>query len=167
MSEQQEILATFSSMLAAATGDGQRKREAGTKPHWKVDPSHLKAIFSHMHKYFAGEKVDADSGAHPLVHLAWRALALAWQETHPATVGAFSEKTLRAEAENAWNHGRSVFTPEIELRQRRGQVVRHTYGPTPPAIYSGRDAIADALDLPLCGKEGCDVALHQRPLSEV
>jgi hypothetical protein len=80
-SEQDELLDTFREMLKAATGDGGKKRAAGTKPSWKVDPSHLAAVFSHLNAYFHGEKVDPDSGAHPFVHAAWRMLAIAWQET--------------------------------------------------------------------------------------
>lgn len=79
--EQQEILDTFRAMLEAATADGGRKREAGEKVLWKIDPDHTKGLFSHLRKWVEGEEVDADSGSHPLVHLAWRALAIAWQET--------------------------------------------------------------------------------------
>ena len=78
--EQQEILDTFRAMLEAATADGGRKREAGTKVLWKIDPDHTRGLFSHLAKWVEGEEVDADSGSHPLVHLAWRALAIAWQE---------------------------------------------------------------------------------------
>lgn len=39
-------------------------------------------MFSHLSHWKHGELVDPDSLAHPLVHLAWRALAIAWQETH-------------------------------------------------------------------------------------
>lgn len=80
--EAQEILDLFRDMLAVPTGDGASKRAKGTKPHWKVDPGHEAAIFSHLAKWKKGEMVDADSGAHPLVHLAWRALAQAWIETN-------------------------------------------------------------------------------------
>jgi len=79
-SEQDEVVAIFASMLWNATKDGGKKRAAGTKPSWKIDPEHEAAIFSHLSKWKHGELVDADSGAHPLVHLAWRALAIAWQE---------------------------------------------------------------------------------------
>jgi len=82
-SEQNAITAIFAEMLDACTKDGGNKRAAGTKVDWRVDPSHEAAIFSHLNKWKHGEKVDADSGAHPLVHLAWRALAIAYQETHP------------------------------------------------------------------------------------
>lgn len=79
--EQDELLGIFREMLKAPTGDGGAKRLAGSKPSWKVDPSHRKAIFSHLGKWVAGELIDKDSGAHPLVHVAWRCLAQAWQET--------------------------------------------------------------------------------------
>lgn len=81
-SEQTELLHIFLTMLKDATADGGRKRAAGDKPSWRVDPDHERGMFSHLYKWKAGEYVDPDSGAHPLVHLAWRALAIAWQETH-------------------------------------------------------------------------------------
>jgi len=80
--EREVVLETFSSMLAKVTGDGSKKRQAGEKPPWWRDSSHEAAIFSHLNKWKHNEKVDKDSGAHPLVHLAWRALAIAYQETH-------------------------------------------------------------------------------------
>lgn len=98
--EQAEIMFEFQTMLNAASGDGQKKREAGVKVLWKIDPEHEAAMFSHLNKWKHGEQVDPDSGVHPLVHLAWRALAIAWQETHrevrhgrpcPASVGGASE----------------------------------------------------------------------------
>jgi hypothetical protein len=78
--EQAEALREFVLLLQMAMKDGGVKRAAGDKPSWKVDTSHLPAIFSHLNKYMHGEKVDKDSGAHPLVHLACRALMKAWQE---------------------------------------------------------------------------------------
>ncbi len=80
--EQHEVMSIFYDMLAGPTGDGGKKRAAGIKPSWKVDDSHEAAMWSHINKWKHGEKADADSGAHPLVHLAWRALAIAWQETY-------------------------------------------------------------------------------------
>jgi len=79
--EQDVILTEFSKMLVTVTGDGGVKRARGEKPPWWRDPAHEAAIFSHLSKWKHGEKVDKDSGVHPLVHLAWRALAIAWQET--------------------------------------------------------------------------------------
>lgn len=78
--ETAEVLLEFNRRLLAVTGDGRRKREAGSKPHWRVDRSHEGAIFSHLTKWKRGEKRDADSGSHPLVHAAWRCLAIAVQE---------------------------------------------------------------------------------------
>lgn len=80
--EQDVIYETFSAMLRSATKDGGRKRKAGLKPPWWRDPQHEAAIFSHLDKWKHGVLVDPDSGAHPLIHLAWRALAIAYQETH-------------------------------------------------------------------------------------
>lgn len=84
--EQAEVLREFGKMLAQTSRDGGAKRRAGTKPSWKVDPSHLPAVFSHINKWFHGERSDADSGQHPFVHAAWRLLAIAWQETHGGRV---------------------------------------------------------------------------------
>ena len=39
-------------------------------------------MFSHLSKWKHGDLKDKDSGSHPLVHLAWRALAIAYQETY-------------------------------------------------------------------------------------
>jgi hypothetical protein len=79
-SEQDELLDIFRGLLEAVTKDGGRKREKGDKVSWKVDPGHEAGLFSHLSKWKKGELVDPDSGAHPLVHAAWRCLALAWQE---------------------------------------------------------------------------------------
>jgi hypothetical protein len=76
-----EVLGHFNEMLRGVLIDGGKKRAADTKPSWKVDQSHWPAIFSHLNKYMHGEKVDKDSGKHPLVHLACRALMIAFQET--------------------------------------------------------------------------------------
>lgn len=83
--ERADVLARFAEELAKATGDGSKKRQSGEKPPWYEDGSHEAAIFSHLTKWKRGELVDADSGAHPLVHVAWRALAIALTETgnHP------------------------------------------------------------------------------------
>ena len=86
--EQAEVLMIFNDLLRSVTADGGRKRAAGLKPSWKIDESHEAAIFSHLNKWKHGEKVDPDSGVHPLVHLAWRALAVAWQESNNDEVEA-------------------------------------------------------------------------------
>ena len=80
--EREGVINSFTKMLRAVTGDGSKKRQAGEKPPWWNDDSHEGAIFSHITKWKRGEKVDKDSGAHPLVHAAWRALAIAYQETY-------------------------------------------------------------------------------------
>jgi len=81
-SEQGLVNEVFKALLASATGDGGKKRAAGLKPPWWRDPAHEAAIFSHLNKWKRGETVDPDSGAHTLVHFAWRALAIAYQETY-------------------------------------------------------------------------------------
>ena len=75
-------MTVFMNLLRSATKDGGKKRAAGTKPPWWCDDEHEAAMFSHLNKWKHGEQFDKDSGAHPLVHLAWRALAIAYQETH-------------------------------------------------------------------------------------
>lgn len=79
--ERQDVLVRFMSELTKATGDGSKKRQAGEKPPWYEDDSHEGAIFSHLTKWKRGEQVDPDSGAHPLVHAAWRCLAIACAES--------------------------------------------------------------------------------------
>ena len=95
--EREEVLSTFASMLASVTGDGSKKRQAGLKPPWWRDSSHLVALFSHLYKHMRGAQVAPDSKAHPLVHLAWRALAIAYQETYGkvAPRRAFDEEESR------------------------------------------------------------------------
>jgi hypothetical protein len=79
--ERQDILDRFTAELAKVTGDGSKKRQAGEKPPWYEDMSHEGAVFSHLTKWKRGEMVDPDSGAHPLVHAAWRLLAIACRES--------------------------------------------------------------------------------------
>lgn len=79
--EREDILRRFEEELRKVTGDGSRKRQAGEKPPWYEDGSHMGAVFSHLTKYFRGELVDPDSGCHPLVHASWRLLAVACRET--------------------------------------------------------------------------------------
>lgn len=82
-SEQDDIIEEFVKMLRSVTADGGRKRAAGLKPSWKVDGSHREAMYRHLYAWkWERVKVDPDSGAHPLVHAAWRALAVAYRETH-------------------------------------------------------------------------------------
>lgn len=78
--EQHEILGAFLDLLAGPTGDGGNKRAAGTKPLWKVDNSHFAAAERHWDRYRDGERIDKDSGCHPLAHAAWRLLAVAYQD---------------------------------------------------------------------------------------
>ena len=80
--EQAELMQDFIDLLLSPGADGGRKRAAGAKVDWRVDTGHLRAVYSHLGKHAAGERVDADSGAHPLAHCAWRCLAVAWVETH-------------------------------------------------------------------------------------
>jgi hypothetical protein len=97
-SEQDILIEVFVRLLRSATKDGGRKRAAGIKPPWWRDPDHEKAIFSHLNKRMHGELKDADSGAHPYVHLAWRALAIAYQDTYgkrdPVEVLEFAKTTV-------------------------------------------------------------------------
>lgn len=81
MSEGDDLLSRFLEELDKPTSDGAQKRSTGEKPPWYQDASHEAAIFSHLTKWKRGELVDPDSGAHPLVHAAWRCLAIACKET--------------------------------------------------------------------------------------
>lgn len=84
--EQNEILGTFLDLLEGATADGAGKRASGQKVLWKIDPGHEAAMLRHLARWSQeGETADADSGCHPLVHVAWRALAIAWQELDDGT----------------------------------------------------------------------------------
>jgi hypothetical protein len=80
--ERNIVNTTFSNMLSLVTGDGSKKRQKGEKPPWWRDNSHEAAIFSHLNRWKHGEKKDPDSYAHPLIHAAWRMLAIAYQETY-------------------------------------------------------------------------------------
>jgi hypothetical protein len=80
--EREAVLRTFHNLLAVVTGDGSKKRQAGTKPPWWNDDSHEAAMYRHLEKWEAGERHDPDSGIHPLVAVAWRALAVAYIETN-------------------------------------------------------------------------------------
>lgn len=77
--EVKDLHSRFLEELAKASGDGAIKRQTG-KPVWYLDDEHEAAIFSHITKWKRGELVDPDSGAHPLVHAAWRCLAIACRE---------------------------------------------------------------------------------------
>lgn len=90
--EQDVVVKVFADMLWAVTKDGGKKRARGDKPEWWRDGSHEAAIFSHLNKWKHGEKTDKDSGTHPLVHLAWRALAIAYQETNGRVDPALKEE---------------------------------------------------------------------------
>lgn len=81
LSEPDDLIVRFVEELWKATGDGQAKRAQGLKLPWYVDDSHEAAIFSHLARWKRGELEDPDSLAHPLVHVAWRALALALIES--------------------------------------------------------------------------------------
>ncbi len=78
--EQADVLMRFLDELRKPTGDGGNKRAAGSKPPWYLD-THEAQIFSHIAKWKKGETIDPDSGAHTLVHAAWRCLAIACKET--------------------------------------------------------------------------------------
>lgn len=88
--EAKDLQARFFEELKKCTADGQHKRKTG-KPPWYVDPGHEAAMYRHLDVYEAGEKFDPDSGAHPLVAVAWRALAIACTET--GNVPDFSDLT--------------------------------------------------------------------------
>lgn len=76
-----EFLQEANALLAWPTVEGAKKRTGTDRPVWQEDPDHYAAMRRHLARYDAGEKFDADSGCHALVHVAWRCLALAYQET--------------------------------------------------------------------------------------
>lgn len=81
--EVDELHAIFDAMLRQASGDGQTKRQAGLKPLWKDDESHEGALRRHLARWELDRGgLDVDSNAPHLVHVAWRALALAWREAN-------------------------------------------------------------------------------------
>ena len=80
--EQDVVMRAFVGMLQEVTKDGGKKRARGEKPPWWRDGKHEAAIWSHINRWKHGEKMDLDSKAHPLIHCAWRCLAIAWQETY-------------------------------------------------------------------------------------
>ena len=96
--EQEDLLQRFLTELRKPTGDGAKKRSRKEKPPWYVDPSHEAAVFSHLMKWKKGELVDPDSGAHPLVHAAWRLLAIACQETGNVPPNFSAEETNRGDS---------------------------------------------------------------------
>lgn len=112
-SEQDVVMEVFAHMLRSATKDGGRKRAAGTKPPWWRDGGHRAAIFSHLNKYEHGERIDRDSGVHPFVHLAWRALAIAYQETYGQV------DPLRCTVCGGWIHSEGAFVGDGDGRGSR------------------------------------------------
>ena len=60
--EQEEVLRIFGGMLAGPTGDGKKKREAGTKPLWKVDPGHEAAMYRHLDAWEGTEWINSAPG---------------------------------------------------------------------------------------------------------
>lgn len=82
MDEQEDLLKRFTDELRKATADGKTKRGRGEKEPWYIDDTHEDALHRHFFRWAnLGETEDIDSGAHPLVHMAWRALAIACKET--------------------------------------------------------------------------------------
>ena len=79
--ERKKVLDQFTELLAQVTMDGSKKRQRGEKDPWWKD-GHENAMRRHLIRWALGELHDPDSGAHPLVHVAWRALAIAYQETY-------------------------------------------------------------------------------------
>jgi len=101
--ERQDVLDRFYSELWKATGDGSKKRQSGEKPPWYNDDSHEAAIFSHITKWKRGELVDPDSGAHPLVHAAWRCLAIACTETGNVPTSVVVKDLLKQQTQEQSN----------------------------------------------------------------
>jgi hypothetical protein len=81
MTEQEDVLARFMEELRKPTGDGARKRSRNEKPPWYEDDSHHAAAMRHYARWLSGDVIDAESGAHHLVHAGWRLLSIACKET--------------------------------------------------------------------------------------
>ena len=90
-SEQHQMLKEFEKMLRGPIEDGGRKRAAGLKVSWKDDDSHEGAMYRHLNRWAKGETVDEDSGSHPLIHVAVRAMMIAWQEQNPLPEESYTE----------------------------------------------------------------------------
>jgi hypothetical protein len=84
-SEVDDISQSFDALLRQASGDGAKKRAAGTKPIWTEDDTHMGAYYRHIRRWEEGERVDPDSGADPRIHAAWRLLAAVDYERHQAS----------------------------------------------------------------------------------
>lgn len=80
--EQSTLLTVFGQMLQGPTSDGGQKRARGEKSPWWRDKDHEAAMYRHLEGWETGERFDPDNGMHPLVAVAWRALAIAYIETH-------------------------------------------------------------------------------------
>lgn len=80
--EQDVLSRVFTDMLRSVTKDGGHKRARGEKPPWWNDSSHEAAMYRHLEAYETGESFDPDSGAHPLIGMAWRGLAIAYKQTY-------------------------------------------------------------------------------------
>lgn len=78
--EVNEILGWCQNLLEGVFADGARKRAAGIKPLWKIDPGHYAASERHRVKHDDGERYDTDSGCHHKTHEAARCLMIAYQE---------------------------------------------------------------------------------------
>ena len=78
--EQDDFLAFAIDLLRIVSGDGENKRRAGLKVPWQID-SHEGSFFGHVAEWKKGNLHDPDSKLHPMAHAAWRAIAIAYQET--------------------------------------------------------------------------------------
>lgn len=80
--ERELVGRVFSELLKSATGDGSAKRIRGEKPPWWRDSGHEAAMYRHLEAFETGERFDPDNHGDPLVAVAWRALALAYQRKY-------------------------------------------------------------------------------------
>lgn len=161
--EQDRVIEVFTQLLWKATGDGGKKREAGLKPPWYRDETHERALFSHLYKWKRGDRVDEDSGAHPLVHLAWRALAIAYQQSfgcvdpaHPSSPfwtrgveddaqdeGKVDDRSVRGLARaSGWGDGRA----DVEWGRVYGEPDPEPTDSEPPVCYGGPTCHHDGYD---------------------
>jgi hypothetical protein len=122
----------FRSMILEPIADGSMKRQRGEKPPWWQDPTHKEALFSHYHNYLIGIKHDPDSGAHPLVHLAVRALMQAAIETFNTPASGWAEDFKN---ESVTPNNDSIINPTIETGNTpngdKAAASKDAYGNTP------------------------------------
>lgn len=143
LSKERDVFARVAAeMLDACSRDGSVKRDRGDKAPWWRDPTHEPAIFSHLMKWKRGELRDAESGAHPLAHAAWRMLAIAYQETYGQVDPALDTRWREADVETV--DGSRFVWEAGDLRpivMQSGDIVEITTTFTPDMAPTGVEVV--------------------------